>query len=321
MFQQEPPGLPPDIHDLLPMAPNDPYHPRILPYIGSYVTSCRKCHWYTPLPNFIVDRTSSYYHTPASSNLMDQISTPVTRDPAYWCRSCGRMAVMMDNNNVPGTTTNQRVPTHNPCRPYHPPSNEIYLGSKTIPFTLHVHDPRQMKAFASQWATYEGTSPAWKYDEVDEEEDLFHHRLGRYPSLETILRSIPVLRDDWIPTDGHYWMWGKQQQQVETEQTNKPAWHDDDDDDEDGQEKKKKEKKAPTTKTTRAEDTDAIVLLDKKHLLLLQEIFKFRHVACPPSTYCNPSMMGGDIVAKWNREERQGVRTTIQLFSLSTVCV
>jgi hypothetical protein len=159
-----------------------------------------------------------------------------------------------------------------------------------------------MKKFQKNWVQREGSSPQWTYDEAEAEEDMFHHRLGTHPSLAMILGSIPTLREDKIPIDGVYDGWSisivKSKLKAENECPLSYEIADDDDD----------EGNYNASPEVRAEDTDAI-LMDSNGITIFQELFKFNLVGVHPNE--NPKgSIGGDIVAKWNRDERRGVRLT-----------
>jgi hypothetical protein len=120
-----------------------------------------------------------------------------------------------------------------------------------------------------------------------------------YPSLTVILASMPILREDKIPTDGIFpaWSIGKVKEQMaknkEGDTASESAENDDD----------QYSYSAPLS--VRAEDTDAI-LVDRSGGIILQELVKFDAVAVPRDGNAKSSI-AGDITAKWNREERRGV--------------
>ena len=78
---------------------------------------------------------------------------------------------------------------------------EILLGTKEIAFSLHTHDPRTMQCFSKRWRENQN-KPGWHYDETQQHEELFQHRLGKRPDLKVLLASIPILPSDKIPKDG-----------------------------------------------------------------------------------------------------------------------
>jgi hypothetical protein len=85
------------------------------------------------------------------------------------------------------------------AKKYAPKPGDLFLGEKIIPFRLLAHDPRNMEAYQEKWSTHSGTDPKWTFSEAEMEQDLFEHRFGKYPLLEMILVSIPVLAKDKIP--------------------------------------------------------------------------------------------------------------------------
>jgi hypothetical protein len=107
-----------------------------------------------------------------------------------WCHSCGRVASENDFGKVQ-------------ARPYVRKPGDIFLGEKTIPFRIVAHDPRQFEKFKDRWAEKEGSGTTnWNYLEAELEEDVFQHRLGKYPTREMILASIPILDADKLPKTG-----------------------------------------------------------------------------------------------------------------------
>jgi hypothetical protein len=204
---------------------------RVLPFLGVTLFECRKCGWYTPLSRRDDARDNS---------------------AGCWCQACGRVAL-------------EECFKDNSGQPYKPKPDDVYIGSKTIPFRIKVHDPRNMTMFQPFWSKYEGTSPKWIDNEAEMEEDMFRHNFGKFPSLRTILANIPVVEENKIPRDGHHESW---------KSNRRPA--------------------------ARAEDTDAILLTDRIHIIILQELHSVGFSSSGHS-------VKGDITAKWNREERCGV--------------
>ena len=167
-----------------------------------------------------------------------------------------------------------------------PREGEIALGVYIIPFRLHSHDPRNMTAFQERWE-----SENWTLDEAEMDEDTFRHRLGPRPLSKNILQMVPVVPVDKIPTDGFL---------------HKPN--------------KSNDRKAVT-----ANQTVAILLEDRNHRALLEELYcqrvnnhralleelfcqRVNSVKRPPSPLvpaCLPAISGG-ITASWNKIERRG---------------
>ncbi len=228
------------------------------------LTKCRKCGWYSyTAGNRRVKRSNEY----------------VESRPADWCQGCGRIA------------SEKYLKMKCKCLPYEPNPDDIFLGTRTIPFRIKVHDPRKMEMFRKNWAELEGNSPQWTYDEAEAEEDMFRNRFGAYPSLAMILSSIPVLREEKIPTDGTYAGWNIYSVKYHMEQDKDSNWpyegHDA------GEMWKKVEQ---IQATVRAEDTD-VVLMDRNSKIILQELYKLRSAGVFPA----------DIIATWNKKERHGV--------------
>jgi len=134
----------------------------------SQLTKCRHCRWV--------------------GRLEGKVRKYATR--ADWCARCGRVASL-------DFYAKEQAPQ------YTPRSNDILLGTKSIPFRLKVRDPRQMKLFRKEWE-----ERRWEYDVKEWEEDLFNHRFGQRPTLKMIFYSIPILEENKLPTDwdpGYRW--------------------------------------------------------------------------------------------------------------------
>jgi hypothetical protein len=137
-----------------------------------------------------------------------------------------------------------------------------------------------MESFFPYWEEFEG-QPGWNFDPVANEEEFFHHMLGKRPLLKNILNRISVVAETKIPVDGVFCI-------------KKPigkifgCFDNDDDDDKD----------SPT-----ADETQAIILSNQSQLALLQEVH--RNNSCFGQGSSN--WLSGDIQAKWDREKRSGV--------------
>jgi hypothetical protein len=105
--------------------------------------------------------------------------------PEDWCHACGRVASERDFGKA------QSKPFQDPTHKF------VLLGTRAIPFRLHVHDPRKMTEFQTRW-----NENNWTFDEKAAAQELFQHRFGQRPTLEFILESIPVHSEDKIPVDG-----------------------------------------------------------------------------------------------------------------------
>jgi hypothetical protein len=259
--------LPESLPAVIRVGAFSPDNQRAFPFFNQ-LTKCRKCGWYsTATEKWSVDA--------------------VEYCPADWCHACGRVASEASFN------------IWTKRQPYEPEPTDIYLGTKVIPFRIKAHDPRKMKMFQKNWARLEGTSPEWIYDEAEAEEEVFLRRLGTYPSLEMILGSIPILREDKIPTDGLYreWSIGWVKEQMAMENEGKVACETANDEDD--------EYNNSFPPEVLAADTDAI-LMDRDGVSIFQELSRFGSVNVPKDEQDEASI-AGDIMAKWNREERCGV--------------
>jgi ribosomal protein L37E len=208
------------------------------------LTKCRKCGYYSYTSSELRDDPERLYKVEGTAQ--------------EWCQACGRVA--------PLSFKVQK----NQCHLYTPKSTDVLLGTKTIPFTIRSHDPRKMEAFKSYWAKYKTSkSPNWKFSAAEMEKDMFDHRIGALPTLEMVLKSIPVLSSDKIPVDG--------------DRTQDPQ------------------------KTTASmDDTDAI-LMDREGRVLFQTLFPFRFIGYPKHRQNSNNTVVGDIRAQWNATERRGV--------------
>ena len=110
-----------------------------------------------------------------------------------WCMKCGRVASEKDFGKAQ-------------AKQYQKASNDVYIGERVIPFTIVSHDPRQMQQYKESWDNADTSKPEWTYSEADMEEDFFHHRLGKHPTLQMILASIPVVERSKMPKDGSHSM-------------------------------------------------------------------------------------------------------------------
>ena len=102
-----------------------------------------------------------------------------------WCLECGRVA--SDKTNE-GLQPNER---------FQPSAEDVLLGTKQIPFTLHVHDPRQMNYFSKKWKENK-----WTFDKRQMEQDLFQHRITSFPDITQVMDLLSPFDKDKIPTDG-----------------------------------------------------------------------------------------------------------------------
>lgn len=160
-------------------GPFEPDHEAIKQDKG--LTECRHCGWYSRL-----------------KGSTDQ-SRESKRDPRSfedWCHACGRVANVEEITKVQST----------PCKLHLTDSSLVCLGTKEIAFKLHIHDPRKMEKFATNWCQHEDKTPGWEFDEAAQEEELFLHRFGARPTLNMILSSIPTVSLEKLPTDGRFYV-------------------------------------------------------------------------------------------------------------------
>jgi len=155
------------------------------------LTQCRKCKWFNKFEhrNFEFYRLNKPGQPSTKRNY--RIYGETMREihpvgPLDWCHACGRVASEQDFGKEQS-------------EPFTPKPEDILLGTKEISFRLKSHDPRQMQTFRTKWQA----NPEWTYDENEMRDELFKHRLGNRPTLERILASIPVVKEDKIPDDGH----------------------------------------------------------------------------------------------------------------------
>ena len=229
-----------------PFAPDDQVASQ-----DSTLTKCRKCHWYNRFEhrNF----TGELHPT----GLLD------------WCHSCGRVASEKDFGKLQAA-------------PYTREVGDVFLGKKVIPFRIVAHDPRKMDKFKAKWATNQGSDPKWTYSTAEMEADVFHHRFGKYPSIEMILASIPVVPQDKIPETGSFHMrimhgWDRGVNYY-------------------------REGREPNRVS--ADETEAIMLENRNDCALLQELRNFASIGFEEP---RDAPLVGDIVANWDTEARSGV--------------
>jgi hypothetical protein len=164
-----------------------------------------------------------------------------------------------------------------------------------------------MEKFQERWTSHQG-DPKWDYSDIDEEEDLFKHRFGTYPRVEVILGSIPVFDADNIPKDTSKAARGTFKVHYNTDfikyGSNDPGY-DPDDYDEDGY------REEPLNQEFNADETEGIIVESTNDLTLLRELHALGTIACekrkPNEHNLITTYVGGDIVAKWDRQARSGV--------------
>lgn len=139
---------------------------------------CRYCRWYSKLTG----QAFKYYGP------FRQILAPVCF--LQWCLHCGRVASH--------TARISKSPSTTLLPAWKPTQADIFLGTEQIPFTLHVHDPRNMTAFCKAWEE----NNHWNYDPRQMAEDLFSHRITATPDIDDLMDLWSPFRPEEIPTDG-----------------------------------------------------------------------------------------------------------------------
>jgi hypothetical protein len=219
------------------------------------LTQCRKCQWYNRF------RTAANTPVPGPGS-------PEARRPTvfvkHWCHACGRVASETSFGK-------------DQSNPYVSLPGDVSLGTKTIHFRLHAHDPRHMSKFEHNWAVNKG-KPEWTYNEQEMEEELFRHRFGKRPTLSTILASIPVLAPDEIPKDGRI---------------GSPA--------------------GPSDEMASASETQAILLDNPNDVVVFQEIQRNSSTFGQGTRTYQHDPLSGDITAHWDSNERKGVSLLLRM--------
>ena len=139
-------------------------------------TSCRRCSWY-----------NLFEHHNFTKNMGRDDRKQNWISPKDFCEACGRIASTRDFEKE------QSIP-------FQPTSDCVSLGTKVISFKLKVRDPRKEEKYKKNWERYTtNTEGGWVYDEIEMEEDMFKHRIGKHPILRQILHAIPIVEHDSIP--------------------------------------------------------------------------------------------------------------------------
>lgn len=226
------------------------------------LTQCRKCQWYNRF------RTADNTPVPGPGS-------PEARRPTvfvkHWCHACGRVASEKDFGK-------------DQSKPYSSLPGDVLLGTKTMLYSLHTHDPRQMKKFQQKWADNKSKTE-WTFDQQEMEQELFRHRFGNRPTLSNLLASIPVLAPDKIPKDGEGWSGA-----------------------------------FPADRMASASETQAILLDDPNDAVVLQEIQRNSHTFGEGTTRFQHDHLAGDIRAHWNSVQRKGVSLLLLADACSGCC-
>jgi hypothetical protein len=254
------------------------------------LTKCRKCAWFNKFAHkdFQFDRAvakaggniqrgrkeARWYNGPEyddtrSRLLHDEIHPTGFMD---WCHACGCVASKRDLRKVQSQS-------------YVPSQYSILLGTKTIEFRLKAHDPRDMEKYSEKWA-----QEAWTYDENEMEQELFDHRLGKFPVLEMIVASMPITTEDKIPSDGRH---------LENDVQGNQVWGHLGKDDE------------GTRFKASVSETEAVLIDNHEDGLILKELLKtapgFGATTAAKPTERLYSYIDGDIKAVWDSNTRKGV--------------
>ena len=228
------------------------------------LTKCRKCGWFNKFKhaNF---RIKNRIHEAGSSK--------------DWCMHCGRVSSIKDFEKAKSHSY-ANLPT------------DISLGEKVIPFRIRAHDPREFTDFKQSWI-----DGGYTYKVEEMETDAFHHRLGKRPTIEMILHSLPLEPEDKIPTTG----------KVVRTDTYIPAY-----------------RYTDIGRAVCAEETEAVIIENRNHQKLIHALHSFvdesnigfHFTTCRegPKTGKKVRKMAknhglrGDVVATWDEGSRSGVR-------------
>jgi hypothetical protein len=246
---------------------------------NTILTKCRKCGWFNKFAHkdFKFDRQVAkgtqmgrtvprWYHSNNDYHRAqlgdDEIHPTGFMD---WCHACGYVASERDLCKVQSQS-------------YVPSQYSILLGTKTVDFCLKAHDPRDMEQYSEKWVQEE-----WTHNESEMEQELFDHRLGKFPVLEMIVASMPITTEDRIPSDGSHRENGYAGAQVAAEAS--------------------------------VSETEAVLIGNHADSLVLKELFKtspkFGTInAVKPSDRLY-SYIDGDIQAVWDSSTRKGVRKVL----------
>lgn len=245
------------------------------------LTQCRCCGWYNRFSH------RNYTREVLSGRQAEGGSAfPISAQD--WCQSCGRIASLRDFGKLQS-------------KPYTSTVGDVFLGQRIIPFTLVAHDPRQMAKYQEKWTSHGPTDPKWQYSQATMEEEMFKHRFGKYPRIEMILESISVL--DEVPKDSgnvggksfrlhyndEYPREGKDDYRYDASKYDADGYRD-----------------VNMFPDLAPDETEALVLTNPTDRIFLEGL-KTYGIGSQPDQIS--SYIGGDIVAKWNREARSGVST------------
>lgn len=240
---------------------------------ASDLTKCRKCGWF----NRFDHRNFEKLRVDAKT----QGTAPDLHPVGFldWCQSCGRVASEKDFGKLQ-------------AQPYVRQGRDVFLGLKTIPFTIVAHDPRNFDRYKDKWAANDGSDPNWTFSHAEMQEDVFKHRLGQYPLLPMILASIPTVSQSKIPKTGSFYM----QKGGFLLSTSRYYGV-----------------RRPLKECASADETDAVIVEDDNDCNLLEELYNFGSVGCKTDAFtANDSNLDGDITASWDATTGSGVSCMIQ---------
>ena len=180
-----------------------------------------------------------------------------------WCQACGRVMLERDFNK------------EQTLRNY-PQKGDISLGDKVIPFHIKCRDPRKVSPYDKNWKEHEGKD-GWTFNENEMRHDFFRHRIGDKPSIKNLLRVISVLKEDKIPDRGS----------VNYNPTNHHRGC--------------RYETQATKKQYSGLETEALLIDDRNHRIILQELFAFKD-----SMY-DCRVLRYDIQTNWNVASQNGV--------------
>ena len=163
--------------------------------------------------------------------------------------------------------------------PYKIREDSVYLGTRKIAFRIVSRDVRAMPKYKDSWASHSVEAAAanndsvasWTYDESEMEENVFKHRLGKQPTISNIVDLVARYKEDKL-------------------------------------------KEMAKDKDSKERNLEAIILENQNDLTLLRVLknvdtfgekpyVNMRGIEVP-----NTRDIAGDVTAKWDRENRSGVR-------------
>ena len=243
-------------NNLSGLGPFPPSHPRVERM--QHLTKCRKCGWFNYFKHMNFKMKSAIHAAGSSKD---------------WCMHCGRVASDKD-------FAKEKSGTYNPL------PTDIVLGEKVIPFRIRAHDPREFDEFKQAWI-----DGGYTYKAEEMESDVFRHRLGKHPTIEKILESLPIVAEEKIPTTGAY------------VRSNRSCSGNEND--------------------VLADETDAVIIENQNHQKLLHVLqdfvygrnigFRYNTLQTGPKKgkkvreFDSSSYLRGDVVAKWDGTSRSGV--------------